>query len=243
VAVPQAEAAQPRPDTQLIYVADDDAATARLVEANLSARGYRVKQFDRGAAVLQALEQERPDLMVLDVMMPGINGLEVARRVRRSSQVPILMLTVRDEMTTKVAALDLGADDYLTKPFRIEELLSRVRAILRRTAPLQPSPRTSYRSGALVIDVAACQATSEGRTVKLTPQEWEVLRVLVKHAGQVVMLRQMLQEAWGPDYSHERDYVRAYVNRLRRKLEPDPQKPRHILSERGLGYRLAEGEG
>ena len=242
MAAPQVEATPNKPDAQLIYVADDDPATARLVEVNLSARGYRVKQFDRGAAVLQALEQERPDLVVLDVMMPGINGLEVARRVRRTSQVPILMLTVRDEMPTKLAALDLGADDYLTKPFRIEELLARVRAILRRTAPAQPPPRTSYRSGALAIDAAACQVTSSGRAVTLTPQEWEVLRVLVNHAGQVVTPRQLLQEAWGPDYSHEGDYVRAYVNRLRRKLEPDPQKPRHILSERGLGYRLAEGE-
>jgi two-component system KDP operon response regulator KdpE len=242
VVAPQAETAPSKPGGHLVYVADDDPATARLVEVNLAARGYRVRRFHRGAPVLLAVAEEPPDLLILDVMMPGINGLEVARRVRRTSQAPILMLTVRDELATKVAALDLGADDYLTKPFRIEELLSRVRAILRRTAPTPPAPRTSYRSNDLCIDAAASQVTSGGRAVRLTPQEWRVLRVLVEHAGQVVTPQQMLQAAWGPDYRQEGDYVRTYVNRLRRKLEPDPQNPRHIRSERGLGYRLAEGE-
>ena len=175
------------------------------------------------------------------MIMPGPNGLEVAERIRQSSQVPILMLTVRDEISTKLAALDIGADDYLTKPFQIEELLARVRAILRRTAPANPlSQPGSYHSGSLFIDLDNLHVTSHGQRIHLTPREWGVLRVLIKYAGRVVSPRQLLQEAWGQDYGNEVDFVRTYVTRLRGKLEPDPHNPRYILLERGLGYRLAE---
>ena len=229
--------------SQLIYVVDDDSAIVRLVAVNLAARGYRVKQFDSGAVAMAGLQLDDPDLVILDIMMPGSDGLEVTKQIRQVSQVPILILSVRDETSTKLTALDLGADDYLTKPFRVEELLARMRAILRRSAPAGlDAPRSSYvyRSGDLLIDIEELRVISQNRLVPLTPREWALLQVLVKHVGRVVSSRQLLQEAWGPDYGDEGDYVRTYVTRLRRKLEPDPKHPRYILLERGLGYRLAE---
>ena len=230
-------------DGHLIYVVDDETDIRGLVTINLSASGYQVKGFGCGAKALSSLKRDGPDLIILDIVMPGPSGLEIARRIRQSSQVPILMLTVREEISTKVAALDVGADDYLTKPFQIEELLARVRAILRRTAPAKfDSPDSSYRSGGLSVDFKNMRVASQERLVQLTPREWAVLRVLVKYAGRVVSPRQLLQEAWGLAYGDELDYVRAYVIRLRRKLEPDPQHPRYILLERGLGYRLIEGD-
>ena len=228
---------------KLVYVVDDDPAVANLVYYNLVSCGYQVQTFNSGMAMLDSLETEAPDLIVLDIMMPGTNGLEVARRVRQTSEVPILMLSIRDEVPTKLAALDLGADDYLTKPFEVEELLARVRAILRRTTSAEErATRTTFQSGPLSVDLGTTRVTFEHKPVKLTPQEWAVLHVMVKHDGQVVGSRQLLQEAWGPDYGDEGDYVRAYINRLRRKLEPDPQHPVFILLERGMGYRLAEPE-
>ena len=226
---------------QLIYVVDDDATISQLVAVNLQARGYRVRRFDQGAEVVTSVETDEPALMVLDIIMPGINGLVLAREVRRLSQVPILMLSVRDEISTKLSALDLGADDYLTKPFRMEELLARVRAILRRAGqPQVGPPLTTYRVGQLVIDLERDQVSSHHRPVKLTAREWAVLRVLIAHAGRVVTLRQLLREAWGPEYGNEGDYIRTYITRLRKKLEPEPKDPRYILLERGIGYRLLE---
>jgi len=228
---------------QLIYVIDDDTAIARLVAVNLSARGYRVKQFDSGAAALVGLQVDDPALVILDILMPDPDGLEVTKQIRQVSRVPILILSVRDETSSKLAALDLGADDYVTKPFRVEELLARMRAILRRTTPARREPARgdyAYQSGELCIDLEGMRVTSHGRVVSLTPREWSALKVLIRHAGMVVSSRQLLQEAWGPDYGDEGDYVRTYVTRLRRKLEPDPQNPRYILLERGFGYRLVE---
>ena len=191
------------------------------------------------------LQVDDPDLVILDILMPDPDGLEVTKQIRQVSRVPILILSVRDETSSKLAALDLGADDYVTKPFRVEELLARMRAILRRTTPARREPARgddAYRSGELFIDLEGMRVISHGRVVSLTPREWSALKVLVKHAGMVVSSRQLLQEAWGPDYGDEGDYVRTYVTRLRRKLEPDPQNPRYILLERGLGYRLVESD-
>ncbi|PKB78073.1 MAG: hypothetical protein BZY88_19985 [SAR202 cluster bacterium Io17-Chloro-G9] len=229
----------------LVYVVDDDAAIARLVSVNLAARGYRVKQFSEGKSVLDCLDDDAPDLMILDIVMPGINGLEVASLVRQVSTVPIMMLSVRSETTAKLAALDLGADDYVTKPFRIEELLARVRAILRRSAQSKtvgPSSDSVFQYGALIIDVDRLQVVSNNRRVHLTHHEWAILRILVHHAGTVISSRQLLQEAWGPEYGDEGDYIRTYITRLRRKLEQDHRKPRYILTERGLGYRMIEAD-
>ena len=230
---------------QLIYVIDDDAAIARLVAVNLTARGYRVKQFDSGVAALVGLQVDDPDLVILDILMPDPDGLEVTKQIRQVSRVPILILSVRDETSSKLAALDLGADDYVTKPFRVEELLARMRAILRRTTTTRLEPARgdhAYRSGELFIDLEGMRVVSHGRVVSLTPREWSSLKVLIKYAGRVVSSRQLLQESWGPDYGDEGDYVRTYITRLRRKLEPEPQSPRYILLERGLGYRLVESE-
>ena len=229
-------------NNHLIYVVDDDTAIARLVSVNLAARGYRVREFDSGSQAVAGLTIDGPDLVILDIMMPDPDGLEVTRQIRQVSQVPILILSVRDETASKLTALDLGADDYLTKPFRIEELLARTRAILRRTAPAtkQESIQSTwnYRSGGLFVDLDGLRVISHDRGKHLTPREWALLRVFIKYAGQVVAPRTLLQEAWGPDYGDEGDYVRTYVNRLRRKIEPEPQHPRYLLLERGLGYRL-----
>ena len=231
--------------SQLVYVVDDDTSIARLVSLNLAARGYRVKQFHNGPDAMYSLRGDVPDLIVLDLLMPGTDGLQVTKSIRQVSSVPILMLSVMDEPSAKLAALDLGADDYLTKPFRVEELLARIRALLRRTSPSRADSRVpvnTYRSGDLLVDLEGTRVSSHQRQVQLTPHEWALLRVLVKHAGRVVSPRELLREAWGPDYGDERDYVRTYIARLRRKLEPDPHHPRYILLERGLSDRLAPAE-
>ena len=174
---------------------------------------------------LNSLQQDRPDLVILDLLMPDSDGLEVAKAIREFSQVPILVLSVRDETAAILAALDLGADEYLTKPFRVEELLARVRAVLRRSTPAETAVAASnysYRSGDLLIDLDSMRVTSHTQPVQVTPREWATLSVLVKYAGRVVSSRQLLQEAWGDDYGDEGDYVRTYITRLRRKLEPDP---------------------
>jgi two-component system KDP operon response regulator KdpE len=233
---------QPVAASQLIYVVDDDVSIARLVLLTLESHGYQVKQFHTGRAVLEGLKGDNPDLIILDIVMPGANGVEVAKQVRQSSRVPIIMLSVRDDVTTKLAALDIGADDYLTKPFEIEELVARVRAILRRTTTRSSQPRPVYQSGLLCIDLEGGQVTVNDQPIKLTPHEWAVLRMLAKYTGQAVTSRKILQEAWGPDYGDEGDYIRAYISRLRRRLEPDPKHPHYILLERGFGYRLADPE-
>ena len=231
-------------NNHLIYVVDDDTEIARLLSVNLTARGYQVKEFNSGLQAVSDLQADDPDLVILDIMMPGIDGLEVTRRIRQVSQVPILILSVLDETASKLTALDLGADDYLTKPFRIEELLARTRAILRRTAQTTKEESVQsiwdYRSGELYVDLDGLRVVSHGCSKQLTPREWALLRVFIKHAGQVVAPRTLLKEAWGPDYGDEGDYVRTYVNRLRRKIEPEPNQPRYLLLERGLGYRLVK---
>ena len=231
-------------NNHLIYVVDDDTEIARLLSVNLTARGYQVKEFDSGLQAVSNLQADNPDLVILDIMMPGIDGLEVTRRIRQVSQVPILILSVLDETASKLTALDLGADDYLTKPFRIEELLARTRAILRRTAQTTKNESVQsiwdYQSGELYVDLDGLRVVSHGYSKQLTPREWALLRVFIKYTGQVVAPRTLLKEAWGPDYGDEGDYVRTYVNRLRRKIEPEPNQPRYLLLERGLGYRLVE---
>ncbi|MCH8898734.1 MAG: response regulator transcription factor [Chloroflexi bacterium] len=228
-------------DKHLIYVVDDDEAVENLVFQNLKFQGYRVQVFYSGESMLAELQHGFPDLIILDIMMPGIDGVEVARRLREFSSVPILMLSIQNDVSVKATVLDLGADDYLTKPFDIAELSARIRAILRRSAVSQSSQgRNVYQSGNLNINLDSGLVSIDGVPIRLTPHEWSVLRALVKHVGQVVTPRQLLQEAWGPDYGDEGDYVRTYITRLRHKLEVDPKNPRYILLEWGFGYRLAD---
>ena len=232
-------------NSKLVYLVDDDASITRLIELNLTARGYQVKVFHRGHEALANLEFDPPDLILLDLVLPDCDGLDIARLVRQRSAVPIIVLTVRDDPAFKLAALDQGADDYITKPFRMEELLARLRAILRRTSydhASLASANYSYRSGGLMIDLDGMKVTSHQRNVSLTPREWAALRTLLKNVGLVVSPRNLLAETAGKRDGGERDNARAYITRLRRKLEPDPRNPRYILSERGLGYRLVEAD-
>lgn len=228
----------------LIYVVEDDPAISKLVALNLSVGGYQVKQFGNGDGVLDRLAPDAPSLIIMDIQMPGANGLEMTEKVRQVSAVPIMILSVRHETSSKLAALDLGADDYVTKPFLVDELMARVRAILRRSAPPTISASRSasqYQCGGVVIDVDCREVSSDHETVHLTQQEWAILKVLVYHAGSVVSPRHILQRAWGDDYGYETDYVRTYITRLRKKLEQEPRTPRLIISERGMGYRLVKG--
>ena len=236
---------QPVTTGHLIYVVEDDVAIGRLVSVNLEARGYRVRRFDHASAALAATGTGEPDLIILGLAVNLAGGLEMVSRIRRSSRVPIMVMSVRHETSAKLAALEAGADDYITKPFPMEEMLARTRAILRRSSPNLAEPIRdvySYHCGELRVDLPGNRVTFGGEAVQLTGREWALLQVLVRNAGRVVSHHQLLQEAWGPDYGSEGDYVRAYISRLRRKLEPDPSSPRFILLERGLGYRLKPGD-
>ena len=237
--------AQSSTESHLIYVVDDDVAIRRLVSVNLEARGYRVRQFDHASAALAATGTGEPDLIILGLAMNPAAGLETVSQIRQLSRVPIMVMSVRHETPAKLAALDAGADDYITKPFLIEEVLARTRAILRRTSPYLAEPIRdvySYRCGELRVDLPGNRVTLAGEAVHLTRREWAMLQVLVRNAGRVVSPQQLLKEAWGPEYGTEGEYVRAYITRLRRKLEPDPRCPQFILLERGLGYRLTPGD-
>ena len=229
---------------QRIFVVDDDPGMLRLITANLNARGYETVSSSNGSLALKALEVQEPDLTILDILMPGLDGIELLRRLRDRSSVPILMVSAKADVAAKLETLDLGADDYLTKPFSVEELLARVRAVLRRAESPNPQEMSgSYISGDLAVYLDRSEVFRGGDQVKLSAQEWAVLRFLVKYAGRVVTQRKMLQHVWGPEYGDEGDYVRTYITRLRKKLEPEPHVPRYILTERGIGYRLVNPNG
>jgi two-component system KDP operon response regulator KdpE len=222
-----------------ILVVDDEPAIRRTLRANLAARGYDVVAVETGEAALEEAAARRFDLVVLDLMLPGLSGLEVCHALRAESPVPILVLSARGEERTKVEALDLGADDYLTKPFGMDELLARVRALLRR--PSGATADGSLRVGALVVDPEERWARRAGTPLELTPREFDVLAYLMRHAGKVVTHRLLLAEVWGPAYAGETQYLRVFVNRLRRKIEDEPAHPRYIVTEPGVGYRLLPG--
>ncbi len=229
------------PASPRILVAEDEAPLRDFVCRNLRARGFTVFEAASGLEAMAVWEREQPDLLVLDLMMPHMDGLEVCRRVREQSTVPIIVLTALDAESDKVAALDLGADDYLTKPFGVEELLARVRAALRRTRwAAQPQPQASgaRRYGPLEIDLDAHVVRKDGAEVRLTPTEFALLAELVTNAGKVLPHRLLLQRVWGHGYGDEADYLRVYLVRLRRKLEPDPAHPRFLVTEPGVGYRF-----
>lgn len=224
-----------------VLVAEDEAPLRDFICRNLRARSFSVLEAASGLEALAIWEHEQPDLLILDLMMPHMDGLEVCRRVREKSTVPIIVLTALDADSDKVAALDLGADDYMTKPFSVDELLARVRATLRRTRWLgQPVPEATgmKRFGPLEIGLEAHIVRLNGGEVRLTPTEFALLAELTANAGKVVPHRLLLQRVWGSSYGDEADYLRVYLTRLRRKLEENPARPRFLLTVPGVGYRF-----
>jgi two-component system KDP operon response regulator KdpE len=223
-----------------ILLAEDEVALRDFISRNLQARGFEVVEASNGLEALAVWERDEPHLLILDIMMPRMDGLEVCRRVREHSSVPIIVLTALDAESDKVTALDLGADDYLTKPFGVEELLARVRAVLRRAQPEAVPPASgSKRFGDIEVDLDGHIVRKQGVEVRLSPTEFALLQLLVTNVGKVLTHRMLLQSIWGPEYGGEAEYLRVYINRLRHKLEPDPANPRYFLTEPGVGYRFA----
>jgi two-component system, OmpR family, KDP operon response regulator KdpE len=224
-----------------VLIVDDEPQIRRFLRASLGARQFVIIEAATGQeAILQATEQ-KPDILVLDLGLPDMDGLEVIRRVREWSQVPIIILSVRDREADKIAALDAGADDYVTKPFGMGELLARIRAALRHRLADQVAEPV-FRSGGLIVDLAKRQVSVDGREVRLTPNEYDLLRVLVVNAGKVVTHQHLLREVWGPSETDQTHYVRVYVGQLRQKIEADSSRPQYILTEPGVGYRLRASE-
>lgn len=227
------------PAAKKILVVDDEKPLREFINRNLSARGFQVFSAANGIEALAIFDTQPLDLIILDVMMPHMDGLETCRRIRQISTVPIIILTALDEGTDKVTALDMGADDYLTKPFGIDELLARVRAVLRRVNWDQTSTsREVLRFGELELDVQAMKVTCRGLPVKLTRIEFDLLHYLMRNAGKALPHRSILQNVWGPEYGGEYEYLRVYIGRLRRKVEVDPANPEYLLTKHGIGYQF-----
>jgi two-component system, OmpR family, KDP operon response regulator KdpE len=226
--------------TSRVLVVDDETQIRRTVGINLRARGFDVDLAETGEEALDLAARHRPDVVVVDLGLPGIGGVEVIEGIRGWSRVPIIVLSVRDTEADKVAALDAGADDYVTKPFGMDELLARLRAALRRVIPAADEP--AIETGDFTIDLAAKRVTRNGEEVRLTPTEWQLVEVLVRNRGKLVPQHQLLQEVWGPEYHDETGNLREYIARLRRKLEPEQSRPRYFTTEAGLGYRFDSAE-
>ncbi len=219
-----------------VLVVDDEPQIRRALSTNLKARDYQVDQAATGEEALALAAEHHPDVVILDIGLPGIDGIEVVRGLRGWTAVPIIMLSVREGEADKVAALDAGADDYVTKPFGMNELLARLRAALRRAAPADEEP--IVETDDFVIDLVTKRVTRQDAEVHLTPTEWGLIEVLVHNEGKLVAQRQLLQEVWGPAYEKETNYLRVYMAGLRRKLEPDPSRPSYLITEPGMGYRF-----
>ena len=219
-----------------VLVVDDEPQIRRALGINLRARGYDVDLAPDGERALEVAARHHPDVVVLDLGLPGIDGVDVIRGLRGWSQVPIVVLSVRDAEGDKVAALDAGADDYVTKPFGMDELLARLRAALRRTTPAEEE--ALVETADFTIDLAAKKVRRDGEEVRLTPTEWNLVEVLVRNRGRLVAQTQLLQEVWGPQYHDETNYLRVFMAQLRRKLEPEPAHPRYFITEPGMGYRF-----
>jgi two-component system KDP operon response regulator KdpE len=219
-----------------VLVVDDEPQILRALGINLRARGYEVDLAPDGERALDVAARHHPDVVVLDLGLPGIDGVDVIRGLRGWSQVPIVVLSVRDAEGDKVAALDAGADDYVTKPFGMDELLARLRAALRRTIPSEEE--ALVETADFTIDLAAKKVRRDGEEVRLTPTEWHLVEVLVRNRGRLVAQTQLLQEVWGPQYHDETNYLRVFMAQVRRKLEPQPAQPRYFITEPGMGYRF-----
>ena len=222
-----------------VVVIDDEDAICRALRINLAARDYEVTTAADGASGLATVARERPDAVILDLGLPDMDGTDVITGVRGWTNTPIIVLSARENEAAKVKALDAGADDYVTKPFGMDELLARLRAAVRRGAVTDGEP--TVVTADFTVDLAAKRVTGpDGADVRLTPTEWQLLEVLVRNRGRLVTQRQLLQDVWGPSYETESNYLRVYVAQLRRKLEPDPSRPRYLLTEPGMGYRFAD---
>ncbi len=222
-----------------ILIVDDELGILKYLRANLEAEGYEVLAAMNGVQALQTLETELPDLIVLDIMMPEMDGLEVCRRLRQWSQLPIIMLSALDDEVDKVQCLDLGADDYITKPFGKDEFIARVKAVLRRAEAASPTPTPpTIKSGDLEINFSQRKVTLKGKEVALTSTEYALLQELALNKGKVLTYTHLLKKVWGIDYANEREYLHVFISRLRAKLESDPKKLRYITTVSGVGYRF-----
>ena len=223
-----------------ILVVDDDPSLVELIQYNLEGEGYSVTVAYNGQEGLRTFFAERPDLIILDVAMPKLDGYTVCQRVRELAETPILMLTAKGREEDIIRGLDSGADDYLTKPFRVGELLARVRAVLRRqrSEPSNTPPSVTYADDYLTVDLANHRVTVQGEPIKLTPTEYKLLSYLLQHKGRLLEFRQILEHVWGFEYIDDIDYLRVYVWHLRRKIEPDPKQPLYVLNELNTGYRF-----
>src|SRR6266851_453854 len=221
-----------------ILVVDDEIEILRALQRSLTAHGFEVFTASSGEDALDAITQHRPDLMLLDLGLPGMSGLEVCKRVRAQSNLPIIVLSVKDTERDKVLALDLGADDYVSKPFGMNEVLARIRVALRHAAQVESGTEPIFTAGPLRVDFAHRQVLLDGQEVKLTPTEYDLLKALIKNSGKIMTRPKLLSEVWGTGYGAESHYLHVYVGQLRRKIEPDPAHPRFILTISGVGYRF-----
>ena len=223
-----------------ILVIEDEPPLQKFLRVTLASQEYSVIEAATGEQGLRHAAVDRPDLVILDLGLPDLDGVEVTRRLREWSAIPIIVVSARGKEQDKVVALDAGADDYLTKPFGVGELLARVRVVLRHLAVANPETGDAvFELGQLRVDMSARQVTVDGKLVHLTPNEFKLLTVLIKHAGRVLTHRQLLRDVWGPGSAEESHYLRVYMNQLRQKVEKDPSRPRYLLTETGVGYRLA----
>lgn len=229
----------PGPTTRVLVV-DDEPQIVRALRINLSVRGYEVHIAGTGAAALRIAADRHPDAVILDLGLPDMDGFEVLAGLRGWTSVPVIVLSARTDSADKVEALDAGADDYVTKPFGMDELLARLRAAVRRGAAEVSPAEPVVVTASFTVDLAAKQVVRNGVPVHLTPTEWGMLETLVRHRGKLVGRRELLREVWGPSYATETHYLRVYLAQLRRKLEDDPSRPRHLLTEAGMGYRFQE---
>jgi len=220
-----------------VLVIDDEGPILRALRINLTARKYEVVTAEDGASGLAAMARVRPDVLILDLGLPDMDGADVIKGIRGWTSTPIIVLSAAGQESTKVAALDAGADDYITKPFGMGELLARLRAAVRRASPAPDEPVVGTTD--FTVDLAAKRVARDGTDVQLTPTEWGLLEVLVRNRGRLVTQRQLLQEVWGEQYQTEGNYLRVYMAHLRRKLEPDPSRPRYLVTEPGMGYRFS----
>src|SRR5712664_2761801 len=228
-------------DKQRILVVDDEPQITRVLRRSLMSQGYDVRTASDGAAALQTFGDWQPDLVITDLSMPNIDGLQLCRNLRSISQLPIIVLSVKGEETTKVEALDAGADDYVTKPFGMDELLARIRAALRR-APADDGGSLVLDAGDFRVDLDRRAVTLRGTEVHLTPKEYDLMIHLIRNPGKVLTHRKLLGAVWGGDYTEQTEYLRVFIRQLRKKIEPEPSSPRYILTEPWIGYRFNPGE-